>query len=195
MAKVAVPVFQIKIALRDSQPPIWRRFLVASDTKLSQLHDIVQTVMGWQNSHGHMFSVGDVRFTIPFQPDDLIELTAIDARQVRLHHLVAPLRPFIGDFHFAIEYEYDFGDGWIHDLIFEDVLDADPKRKAPFCIAGERACPPEDCGGIYGYEMLLEALKNPDDPENADQVEWVGEGFDPEKFDVEAVNIALRARV
>jgi hypothetical protein len=195
MAKVAVPLFQIKITLRDSQHAIWRRFLVASDTKLSQLHDIVQTVMGWQNSHGHMFSVGDVRFTTPFQPDDLIELTAIDARQVRLHHLVAPRRPFTGDFHFAMDYDYDFGDGWSHELIFEDVLDADPKRKAPFCIAGERACPPEDCGGIYGYEALLEALKNPDEPENADQVEWVGEGFDPEKFDVEAVNIALRARI
>lgn len=193
MAKDTSPVFQIKITLRDSQPVIWRRVPVSSKTKLSQLHDIIQAAMGWQNSHAHMFTVGTVRFTTPFQDEDLIELTAIDARQVKLYHLVAPHRPYTGDFHFAIEYEYDFGDGWSHELVFEDVFDADPNRKVPVCIAGERACPPEDIGGVYGYESFLEAIKNPDHPEHADQIEWIGHEFDPEKFDLDAVNTPLRA--
>jgi len=191
MAKTNAPCFQVRITLHDIQPAIWRRILVSSETKLSQFHDIIQTAMGWQNSHAHMFKVGIVRFTTPFQAEDLVELTAIDARQVKLHHLVAPYRPYSGDFHFACEYDYDFGDRWSHDVVFEDVLDADPNRKVPVCIAGERACPPEDVGGAYGYESFLEALKNPDHPEHAYQLGWIGHDFDPEKFDVEVVNAGL----
>jgi len=192
MAKDTSPVFQIKITLRDSQPAIWRRVLVSSETKLSQLHDVIQKVMGWKDSHLHKFTIGIVTFSARYEPGNLEELVAIDERYVKLLQLVAPFRPFMRDFHFACEYEYDFGDGWSHDLVFEDVLDDDPNRKVPVCIAGERACPPEDVGGVYGYESFLEAFKNPDHPEHADQIEWIGHEFDPEKFDLEAVNTALR---
>ncbi|MCK6580506.1 MAG: plasmid pRiA4b ORF-3 family protein [Anaerolineae bacterium] len=192
MSKTTAPVFQIKITLRDSQPPIWRRVLVSSETKLSQLHDIIQTAMGWKNSHLHKFTIGVVTFSAYYEPGNLEELVAVDERYVKLLQLVAPFRPFHGDFHFAFEYEYDFGDGWMHDVVFEDVLDPDPTRKVPLCVGGERACPPEDVGGIYGYETFVEAIKNPDHPEHETYTEWMGREFDPTVFDVNAVNEALR---
>lgn len=192
MSKTTAPVFQIKITLRDSQPPIWRRVLVSSETKLSQLHDIIQTAMGWKNSHLHKFTIGVVTFSAYYEPGNLEELVAVDERYVKLLQLVAPFRPFHGDFHFAFEYEYDFGDGWMHDVVFEDVLDPDPTRKVPLCVGGERACPPEDVGGIYGYETFVEAIKNPDHPEHETYTEWMGREFDPTVFDANAVNEALR---
>ncbi len=192
MSKTTAPVFQIKITLRDSNPPIWRRVLVSSETNLSQLHDIIQTAMGWKDSHLHKFTIGIVTFSAYYEPGNLEELVAIDERYVKLLQLVAPFRPFHGDFHFAFEYEYDFGDTWTHDVVFEDILDPDPKHKVPICIGGERACPPEDVGGIYGYETFVEAIKNPDHPEHETYTEWMGREFDPAVFDVNAVNEALR---
>jgi hypothetical protein len=192
MAKANAPVFQIKVTLKDINPPIWRRILVSCETKLSQLHDIIQAAMGWQNSHLHLFEIGIVRFTTGDEPANLTELTAIDSRYVRLLNLVQPHRPFRGEFHFAFEYEYDMGDSWKHDVVFEDVFRPDPKRKTPVCTAGERACPPEDVGGVHGYASFLEAIRNPDDPEHQSYLEWIGGSFDPEAFDIEDVNQKLR---
>jgi hypothetical protein len=193
VSKTTAPVFQIKITLRDSHPPIWRRVLVSSETKLSQLHDIIQTAMGWEDSHLYKFTIGIVTFSAHHEPGDLDEMVAIDERYVKLLQLVAPFRPFRGDFHFAFEYEYDFGDSWTHDVVFEDVLDPDPARKVPICVGGERACTPEDVGGVHGYEASLAALKNPDDPEHNTYAEWIGDDFDPETFDMDAINAALKS--
>lgn len=193
MPKATAPIFQVKFTLRDSNPSIWRRVLISSDTSLPRLHQIIQTVMGWEDSHLHVFRVGTVRFITPHQPGDLEELVAVDGRRVKLLQLVAPRRPYRGDFHFAFEYEYDFGDSWKHDLVFEDVLAPDPNRKTPMCIGGERVCPPEDVGGIHGYETFLDAIRDPKHPEHESYIEWIGREFDPEAFDLVAVNKALRS--
>lgn len=192
MAEYTAPVFQIKITLRDSDPPIWRRVLVSSETKLSQLHCIIQRAMGWKNSHIHIFTVGTVNFAAEYEPGDLEELVAIDERHVKLFQLVARIRLPHYPFTFALEYLYDTGDRWQHDLLFEDVLDPDPSRKVPICIAGERACPPEDIGGITGYNNALEVIKDPNHPEHDAYSSFMGTGFDPEDFNLLVINSELR---
>jgi hypothetical protein len=192
MSTANAPVFQIKITLNDIDPPIWRRILVSCETKLSQLHDIIQAAMGWQNEHMYLFEIGIVRFTSGDDPENLTELTAVDARCVQLLHLVRPDHPLRGDFHFAFDYEYDMGDSWKHEVVLEDVLPPDPKRNTPVCTGGERACPPEDVGGVQGYEAFLEAVRNSDDLEHQRYLEWVGGSFDPEAFNIDAINQKLR---
>jgi len=184
MAKDTSPVFQIKITLRDSQPAIWRRVLVSSETKLSQLHDVIQKVMGWKDSHLHKFTIGIVTFSARYEPGNLEELVAIDERYVKLLQLVALFRPFMRDFHFACEYEYDFGDGWRHEITFEGMQPIKPEVRYPFCMGGARACPPEDTGGPWSYPDFLAAITNPKHENHQDILEWLGEEFDSERFDL-----------
>jgi hypothetical protein len=175
-------VVQLKVTLLGSEPPIWRRILVRSNTTLGRLHDILQTVMGWDDDHLHEFMVGGARYGVP-DPGVLGFRKVWDEHGLPLHVLV---QKGIDDF----TYEYDFGDGWEHEIVIEKHLDADPKLKYPVCVEGERACPPEDCGGIPGFYSKLEALKNRDDEEYEDIRDWMGD-FDPEKFSVRQVNRAL----
>ena len=134
-------IYQIKVTLRDSKPPIWRRLLVTGDTTLVQLHSILQEAMGWEDSHLHMFMVNDERYTLPYDPDHLAELRARDSRRVILGDVVkAEGEKFV--------YEYDFGDGWQQIIEVEKTQPPDPKQKLPVCIKGKRACPPEDVGGL-----------------------------------------------
>jgi tetratricopeptide (TPR) repeat protein len=177
-------IYQLKVTLRGSKPPIWRRLLVPADTKLSKLHDILQTAMGWTDSHLHMFGVRDTHYGIP-NPDDWDEV--LDERKVTLAEVLPRERA-------KLVYEYDFGDGWEHDVLVEKVLDAEPGVKYPACVAGKRACPPEDCGGVWGYANLVEAVNDPEHPEHDEMLEWLGGGFDPEAFDVERVSRALQRR-
>ncbi len=192
MPTASGPVYQVKITLKNLTPPIWRRILVSSETTLAQFHPILQTVMGWEDSHLYVFKAGSVQFTYPYEPGDLEEMTAVDARAVKLIHLVPGHRPFHGQFHYVLEYEYDLGDGWEHELVFEDVLAPDPNQKLPLCLAGERACPPEDVGGVRGYADFLDAIRLRDHPEHDQYMEWSGGSFDPERFNMKAVNSALR---
>jgi hypothetical protein len=94
---------------------------------------------------------------------------------------------------FTFRYEYDFGDSWLHNLVVEGVLGPEPGQRYPVCVEGERACPPEDVGGVWGYEMFLEAIGDPGHPEHERFLEWIGGEFDAEEFDLDAVNAALRA--
>ena len=178
-------IYQLKITLRHSRPPIWRRFLAPSDMNLAKLHHVIQEVMGWTDSHLHQFKVGNVYYGITY-PDDFGGMPETrDERKARLDMLVSRLKAkFI--------YEYDFGDSWEHDVVLEKILPPESGITHPVCIAGKRACPPEDCGGVWGYDGLLETIKDPNHPEHEDMLEWLGGDFDPEKFDVEAVNKALR---
>ncbi len=171
-------IYQIKITLCHIKPPIWRRIQIAGDTKLGKLHDILQAVMGWTNSHLHAFRVGHDTYGVPDPdfPDD-----TKSERNVRLNKIAQE-----GD---SLIYEYDFGDGWEHDLEIEKVMPPEPGTQYPICLAGERACPPEDCGGPWGYEHMLEVLN---DPEHEEMREWVGDEFDPERFEVDEVNGQLK---
>ncbi len=167
-------IYQIKVTLEGSKPPIWRRLLVPGDVTLAQLHDIIQIAMGWEGYHLHQFIVGDTYYGEP-HPDYEPWLEMRDERRVRLHQ-IAPREGM------KFRYEYDFGDGWMHQILVEKILPPEPGKVYPVCIKGKRACPPEDVGGIWGYYDFLEAIRNPEHPEHADYLEWIGGEFDPEAF-------------
>ncbi|MFL7809361.1 MAG: plasmid pRiA4b ORF-3 family protein [Anaerolineae bacterium] len=179
------PIYRIKITLEGSKPPIWRRLLVRSDVTLADLHRIIQTAFGWEDYHLHQFVVGDTHYGEP-HPDYLDYMDMRDEREVTLGQ-VAP-----GEGHRFV-YEYDFGDDWRHQVLIEKVRPAEPDQAYPVCIAGRRAGPPEDVGGIWGYGYFLEAIQDPEHEEHTDYLEWIGGEFDPEAFHLEEVNQALAA--
>jgi hypothetical protein len=179
-----VPIYQIKVTLDESKPPIWRRILVRSDITLGELHDILQAVMGWVDYHLHQFIVERTYYGVP-DPDYEGFLEMHDESHVKLNQIVTGEK-------FKFRYEYDFGDSWLHNLLVEKVLPPEPGQQVPVCIKGKRACPPEDVGGIWGYYMFLEAIQDPDHPEHEGYLEWVGGEFDPEAFDLDEANEALR---
>lgn len=175
-------IFQLRVTLTDIRPPIWRRLLVPQDIRLPRLHSILQAAMGWTDSHLHVFKVGDVRFG---EPDDEYLPGPVDYRDVTLNQIV----PYKGS---TCSYEYDFGDSWEHQIEVEEELPVESVVDAlPRCLAGERACPPEDSGGTPGYARLLEALSDPDDPEHDEYRVWAGRQFQPEAFDIDRVNRRL----
>jgi hypothetical protein len=157
--------------------------LVRSDTTLAQLHHILQAAVGWADYHLHQFVVGRTYYGVP-HPDYSLEVR--DERRMRLSEIVPREK-------LSFRCEYDFGDGWLHNLLVEKVLVPEPGQHYPVCIKGLRACPPEDVGGIWGYGSFLEAVRNPGHPEHEDMLEWVGGEFDPEAFDLDEANEALRA--
>jgi len=176
-------VHRLKITLRGSKPPIWRRIEVPSDTPLDHLHAIVQASFGWAGGHLWVFSTPGGEFGLP-DP----ELGHGDAAR-------STLTAVAGDQDDRIHYTYDFGDDWEHNIVVEDVRAADPERSYPRCVTGRRAGPPEDCGGMWGYSDLLEILADPDHPEHTERLEWLGlqaaDDLDPARFDVDEVNRAL----
>ncbi|MHB9025127.1 MAG: IS1096 element passenger TnpR family protein [Armatimonadota bacterium] len=174
-------VYQLHITLVDSHPPIWRRVLVTSDTKLSKLHQILQTVMGWTNSHLHEFEVDGERYADPsFHLEEARSERRATLGQVAVEE---------GD---VFAYLYDFGDGWEHAIRVERILPVEPGKFYPVCLEGARACPPEDIGGIPGYEEFLEAIRDPHHPDHDELLQWVGGAFDPEAFDSGRVNQRLQ---
>jgi hypothetical protein len=171
--------FQLKVTLRDIKPPIWRRILVSPEISLDRLHDILQIAMGWTNSHLHQFETPEGFFS-----DPMFELEETgNSKKMKLAQVLD--RPKA-----SIRYEYDFGDGWEHQILLEKAVDLE-SNPAAICVAGARACPPEDCGGIWGYENLIEILQDPKHPEHKEMAEWVGGKFDPEFLDLEAINAKL----
>jgi hypothetical protein len=174
-------ILQFRVWLEDIEPRIWRRIQVPDSLTLKQLHQVIQIVMGWQDSHLHEFSLGGQRYGEP-NPED--EESVIDERSVRLRDL--PLS--IGG---SIAYAYDLGDDWRHQVVLEKTVPADPDAIYPACIAGERGAPPEDVGGAGGYAEFLEAIANPDHEDHDAMLEWAGGQFDPEVFSVAEVNKRL----
>lgn len=181
----AVPrqaVFQLRVTLIGSDPPIWRRLLVSSNRSLGTLHRVLQAVMGWSDSHMHRFELTDDgrAYSDPrFQLDETGDEGRIKLRSL-LDHEGAALR-----------YLYDFGDGWDHQIELERILEPDGDE-LPRCIGGARACPPEDCGGLPGYFDFLTAIRDPSHPLHREAVHWWGQDFDAESFDLGNVNRALR---
>ncbi|MGH7145052.1 MAG: plasmid pRiA4b ORF-3 family protein [Planctomycetota bacterium] len=183
-------VYQIKVTLLDSEPPIWRRILVSETTKLSRFNEIIQGAMGWYNCHLHEFIAEDeTRYgakVSEFGMDLGDDEDVVNERKVALSTVLKNE----GD---TIAYIYDMGDSWEHRVELEKVLpDDDRLRECPTCLDGKRACPPEDCGGIFRFYELLKILKDPKHQEHAEMTEWLGEPFDPVKFDPGIVNIFLK---
>lgn len=176
-------IYQIQIALKGSKPKIWRRILVDPSVLLVDFHRIIQTTMGWTNSHLHMFSDGINEYS----PKEFEVEYAIDSRKVRLDKILKREKS-------KIDYEYDFGDGWEHSIILEKILSRDNQLQIPSCIKGKRNCPPEDCGGIWGYSDMLHILKEPKHDEYESYISWLGEVFDPEYFDKNEINKRLKEK-
>jgi len=178
---------QLKVTLQEISPPIWRRVMVASNITLHRLHWIIQVSMGWTNSHLHQFIVDGQHFSqLDFGLEEA-EIEVKNEKTARLGRLVtAPRSKFI--------YQYDFGDSWYHEILVEQILTPDPKMTYPVCVAGKRACPPEDCGGIGGYERFLDAIRHPDHPEHDEMLTWVGGVFDSEACDINRINRELWGR-
>lgn len=175
------PIYQLKITLRESKPPIWRRVLVPGNFTLMKLHYVIQAAMGWTDSHLHQYRIDGEDYGTRFEdfvPDHSEQATRLAA--------IAPheKRKFA--------YEYDFGDSWEHDILVEKILPPDPSLTHPVCLAGKRACPPEDVGGVWGYEEFLAALDDPDDENHDSYKEWIGGSFDAKTFDLDAANRRLK---
>ena len=171
-------VYQLKITLRGIEPEIWRRILVPESYTFYDLHVAIQDAMGWEDYHLHRFVITDIKapggrviIETPFaepEDDEILESTEV------------PLSVFFHKAGDRAVYIYDYGDNWVHDVVLEKIEPKEPKKKYPLCLAGERACPPEDCGGVSGYYRCLEAFRNKDDSEGV--LSWLGD-WDPDKFD------------
>lgn len=176
-------LYEIKVQLQYIQPPIWRKLQLPLHTSLLKLHKILQRSMGWTNSHLHLFDVGGKRYGE--RPEEW-DFEVLDSRKVTLDKI------FSGGTT-SLFYDYDMGDGWRHEITLLSTVEGEGEGEdKPACIAGARACPPEDCGGPPGYENLLEALSDPDHAEHDILMEWVGGKFDAEAFDVVKVNQTLK---
>jgi hypothetical protein len=174
-------IFELEIVLAEVQPPVRRCVQVPGEIDLAVLHEVVQSAMGWTNSHLHEFEIDGRRYGIPDPDWDDQQVT--DEAKGTLFRLVKP-----GD---RFGYLYDFGDNWTHRLSVEKVLAAEPGVRYPRCVAGQGACPPEDVGGIWGYEEFLAVLADPSHPDHDERREWVGEPFDPHRFDPAEADRAL----
>ncbi len=180
-------IFQFKVTLQEIQPPIWRRFQVRSDITFRQLHNTLQVVMGWWDYHLHLFYYGQLLIT------DHNTLTEWGEGGLRDDTLL--LNKLLKQEGVSFTYEYDFGDSWVHELVLEAILQGEETAVYPRILAGERACPPEDCGGVWGYEQFLEAIRNPKHEEHESYLEWIGGSFDPEAFDLHKVTQQFREGV
>ena len=176
-------VYRFKIVLLDCDPKIWRR-IETHDVELQQLHAQIQTAMGWTNSHLHKFEIAGSRYTdLRFVTEGVV---AIDYSGLRVSDLVANHGAKL-----RMGYEYDFGDGWQHEVVLEQVTEAEPGVRYPRCINGALACPPEDVGGVYGFAEYVEAITNPSHSEHDELLKWNGP-FDPTKFDAAVATRRMR---
>ena len=178
-------IYQIKVTLLGTDPPIWRRLRVPAGLTLEQLHDVLQMAMGWEDCHMHDFRIGQQRFGTP----DPMEREFGGPRTAS--ERTARLFQVLDRAGIKAVYTYDFGDSWEHKIVVEKRLAPESGRAYPTCIAGERHGPPEDCGGIPGFYNLLEAIRDPEHEQHEELLDWLGDGFDPDAFSVEEVNCRL----
>ncbi len=176
-------VHQLKVTLLGVKPPVWRRIVVESNLTLGELAAVLEVAMGWESYHLYVFDVGDTRYG---NTDPDWEIADLDENRFRLDDVL----PKVG---MKMRWDYDFGDGWEHDVLVKAISLLKRGADYPMCLAGRRACPPEDCGGPWGYANLLEALANPDHPEHEDFRHWAPPEFDAARFDLDETNQAMRS--
>ncbi len=185
--KISAPVrgsaYQIKISLDGIKPPIWRRVLVEDDISLDYLNIIIQDVMGWEGYHAYSFRIGNLVYSV-VDEDDFGLMDYIDSEETLLRDVVKKEKQ-------KFKYTYDFGDNWKHTILIEKILTYDKDQDYPVCLKGKRNCPPEDCGGIWGYQDFVEAISDKNHHEHEELLEWAGGEFDPEEFDIDEINTYL----
>jgi hypothetical protein len=180
--KTSAGPLSLKVTLRGTRPPIWRRLLMPGTMSLAELHSAIQAAMGWHDSHLHAFDIAGRQYGDPRTVDDVA-----DENRLTLNGL---LKSGVARF----GYTYDFGDNWEHSVVIEKRLPEIAAADHPACIAGKRNAPPEDVGGSWGYQRLLDVLADPHHPERAEQIDWLGEDLDPDEFDIETANRIIAAR-
>jgi len=180
-------IYQLKIGLKDSQPLIWRRIQVAKEIPFADLHHIIQNAMGWENAHLYRFSFKGIRI-YDFQED--LDYGANpkerDSTDTDLSEIITKVKS-------KFTYVYDFGDHWDHEIELEKILPEEEGKSYPLCLDGDRACPPEDCGGLWDYEYKLRILNDKDHPDHNEVMEWMGKDWDAELFDCEETNAFLQS--
>ena len=181
-AKKPQEIVTLKVTLRGTRPPIWRRVEVTGSTTLGELHFVILTVMGWTGGHLHFFEVGGRQYGDPSWMEDVATETRLTVGGV----LKSGLPRF--------SYTYDLGDNWEHHILIEKKAPAIEGRQYPVCTDGKRNCPPEDCGGVEAYKDMLDALKDPLRVDDEQWADFIEEDFDPEEFSVDAVNARMNGR-
>jgi len=174
----------LRVILEDTVPPIWRQLQLSDDMTLDDLHFAIQGAFGWENDHLHMFILkGGEQYTgrQSSWDGDFDEGEAGDSREISLGSLIKAG-------HKKFRYEYDFGDSWMHEIKIEKVVLQDEKLNCPVCIDGELCGPPEDCGGIHGFQNFKEIMADRKHPEYREMKDWYGKVFKPEKFDIKEAN-------
>jgi hypothetical protein len=180
--KAAVRVLFLRLVVAGTQPRVWRRLLVAETMWLSRLHDSIQIAFDWFDYQTHVFALDDLKFGNPLKRDDLV---IEDDRDVTLSDLNLAHRD-------RMAYDYQFGEGWRVDIRVEKTAAAVKGVRYPACVGGERAGPPEDCGGLEAFHDMLACLKEPDSDLGREWLGWLGPEYDPNACDLDKVNLALR---
>lgn len=180
-ARPPAPVYQIKITLVGAKPPIWRRLHVRGDTTLREFNIIIQEAMGWLGGHLHEFDVDGTAYGDPRESEPG---ECLNEAKYTLQTLITGEKQ-------VIRYTYDFGDDWEHKIVVEKILPPAERVLYPVCVAGKRAAPPEDCGGMPGYYNLLDAMENTDHPDRDELLEWLDEDYDPDTFSLDVINERL----
>ena len=177
-------LYELRVQLKDMRPPVWRMLLVPQQATLHDLHRVLQAAMGWSDSHLYLFHIGGSLYGEP-NPEWGRDIR--NSKRTRLEEIAHEgSRSFL--------YEYDMGDSWMHEITLQRTVESKGKG-SPQCTDGARACPPEDCGGPPGYEDFLEAISDPRHEQHEFMLDWADGEFDPEYFDIAAVNSALRLLV
>jgi len=185
METQAKTVHRLKVTLRQVKPPVWRRIEVPSNIKLSDLAGVLEAAMGWLGDHLHAFEADGVLYETQDGESFGFRRTR-DERKARLGEVLPAVKS-------KMRWDYDFGDGWEHDVVVEVIELARSDVTYPVCLTGKRACPPEDCGGPWGYSNLLAALSDPTHEEHEELTEWVGIDFDPADFDAHEATEDMRS--
>ena len=181
--KEAVGLYEIKITLLYLEPAIWRRVVVPKDITLDGLHTVIQIAMGWDDDHLHEFLIGKKHYG-RVMPDPMgFGDPPVDENIVHLNGVAKPKVKF--------RYWYDFGDDWMHEIQIEREVESATGKRNARCIAGEHACPPEDCGGVPGYADMVAILADPAHEEYGEMREWVGDDFDPRHFNLASADRRL----
>lgn len=184
MKKKFEKVYQFKITLKGIKPPIWRRIQVPETYRFWDLHIAIQDSMGWTDTHLHHFEIVNpstgMREEIGIPDEDFIDTAILSGWKRKIAN-------YFSSENNKAEYIYDYGDNWEHTIKLEKILPHEEGIKYPICIDGARECPPEDCGGPWGYEDFLNAIMNPTHERHEEFLDWIGGDFDPEGFNREEI--------